>query len=294
MNCFAALVITFAVGTGLPLRIHTAPQATVDSPVVVIYTNHVSEAITPCGCGEATGGAARRGTVIAKARRSGALVLPVDGGNLVSAEADGGMSRFAAIVDAMNRMGYAAATLGLREVALGRFFIERYRGLARFPIVSANVELDSGAPLPDSVAVGEERRVFITGVSSAETTGYGVTVSDPVRAVRRVARALPRGALLVVLAHVEPDVARAVARSLLRPALVLGYATPRTDLRGASYGQARVGGMANEGRSVLVARWSRLRRGGWRMDDYEVMPLVEKIAEDPAVAAALAVEETAP
>jgi 2',3'-cyclic-nucleotide 2'-phosphodiesterase (5'-nucleotidase family) len=264
--------------------------------VVFVYSNHVEEAIEPYGCGSCPpGGVARRGGLIADLRARHRLVVPLDGGNAVSLDPDGGMRRFTILVEAMNQMGYRAATPGANEVELGRFMIERYVLLADFPLVSANLRLDGGVALDESVAIesgAAGRTIFVTGVTEAETAGYGVTIGDPVEAVARIARTLPTGALLVVLAHVDRPTAKRIA-SLSPNLLILGYSVRSTDLTPIRRGAAVMGGLSGHGRHIVSTRWRLPRRGStpagrrgalWRMISYDVITMTLDQKEDPAIA----------
>lgn len=265
--------------------------------VVFVYSNHVEEAIEPYGCGSCPpGGVARRGGLIADLRTRHGLVVPLDGGNAVSLDPDGGMRRFTILVEAMNKMGYRAATPGANEVELGRFMIERYALLAAFPLVSANLRLDGGVALPESVAIdcgAPDGMIFVTGVTEAETAGYGISIEDPVEAVARIARTLPDGALLVVLAHVDRPTAARIA-ALSPNLLILGYSVRSTDLAPIRRGTAVMGGLSGYGRHLVSTRWRSPRRGSapvgrrgalWRMISYDVITMTLDRKEDPELAA---------
>lgn len=216
-------------------------------------------------------------------KRGGDFVVPLDGGNAVSLAVDGGMEKFATLVESMNLMGYQAATLGVNEVVLGQFMIKRYDFLAEFPLVSANVKI--GDHLAESVALPTLDPIFVTGVTESETVGYGVSISDPVAAVERVMKGLPPDALLVVLAHTSRETADAIAALSPRSILVLGYSSLSTDLRARRPGGAIVAGLSGKGRHVIVTKWSSdIRRNIWRMNSYNVTTLGLNRGEDPAIA----------
>jgi 2',3'-cyclic-nucleotide 2'-phosphodiesterase (5'-nucleotidase family) len=91
----------------------------------------------------ALGGGASAATYIRRVREEAAAagrpLLLIDCGDMFQGTPLGARTRGTAVIEWMNRMGYVAATFGNHDFDLGRENTERLAGLARFPILNANL-----------------------------------------------------------------------------------------------------------------------------------------------------------
>ncbi len=129
-------------------------------------------------------------------------------------------SRGASSIEAMNRLGYQAMSLGERDLTLAVSALRQRVGEAKFPILSANVlAKDSGQRVCDAYTVldVQGRKVGIIGVTGQPvanaTSPY--TVTDPLQALRGV---LPEVAgksdIVIVLTSATAAIRREIAKSL--------------------------------------------------------------------------------
>jgi 2',3'-cyclic-nucleotide 2'-phosphodiesterase/3'-nucleotidase len=151
------------------------------------------------------------------------------------------------VVQAMNALGYDAATLGNHEFDHGLAFLRRALAQAAFPVVSANAQPGDGAPLCPPHAIlsralagprGERARVAVgvVGFLPPQTVLWNRAVLDGALAtpdiVETAARAVPRlraaGAdLVVALAHT--GIAEAAARPGMENAATALASVPGID-----------------------------------------------------------------
>lgn len=143
-------------------------------PVVltILHTNDTHSQVEPKADG--TGGYARRMGLIAAERQADPELLLLDAGDFSQGTPYFNFYHGRVEVDAMNRMGYDAATLGNHEFDNGLDTLAVILRLAHFPVVCANYDV-TGTPLEGLVkpyTVLERKGVKI-GV-----TGLGVTPDD--------------------------------------------------------------------------------------------------------------------
>lgn len=267
------------------------------------------------------GGLVRAATVVDSLRaRYPGQVLLVDVGDLI--QGDPFALYFAQVaprdphpvLDAMNRMGYDAATPGNHEFNFGLVTMRRALDAAAFPYVSANIrEARGGRPVFRERAVLERAGVRV-GVTGFTTPGVmvwdrevvrGAMVVEPI--ARRAARVLRdlrrRSDLVIVLSHsgiagassydttgVGPeDVSASLAAQPDRPDLVVVGHSHRqvadTVIGGVHFVQPR-----NWAQSVTVTHLHLRREGGrWRTTAVQgdVVPLAG-VAPSERIRAALA------
>lgn len=158
-------------------------------------------------------------------RRSADAALLFDTGDFLQgsaladrfAETGGATEREHPVIRAMNTMGYDAVTLGNHELDYGLPYLAEALSTSRFPIVSANLQID--APgfeklaryciLEREAGTGLTLKIGVTGCVPIETLGHqtrdtpSVHCEQPLPALRRViAQMKAEGAdLIVVLAH---------------------------------------------------------------------------------------------
>ncbi len=217
------------------------------------------------------------------------------------------------IIDAMNRMGYEAATPGNHEFNFGVDALWRMRRGARFPYVSANIEGAPGRQVGGAVTLERAGvRVAITGVT---TPGVMVWDGDKVRgriSVRNMLDAAPAALaalareadVTVLLAHAGLDGPSSYAESAAAPpenavAAVIA-AAPRTDLvvighthreiADTTIGATLVVQPGAWARSLAVAELTLRREGGrWRVAGKRgTLVRLDRVAPDSALTARFA------
>ena len=119
---------------------------TVDT-LVILHTDDVHSQVEPKKSDD-KGGAKRRMGAIEQVRAKYDNVLLLDAGDFAQGSSYYCVFKGRTDVELMNRMGYAAATLGNHEFDLGaEFLADSIIPLADFPIVLANYKFDKGFAL---------------------------------------------------------------------------------------------------------------------------------------------------
>lgn len=126
-----ALLLLLAAGCARPPR---APASEAPSPprVALFLSADVRGQLGPCGCSEAMrGGLPRAASLVEAARREGAAVALLDGGDLLfpsealtEAQRPGEERKARALADGLKRMGLVAAARGERDLARGAGFAD--------------------------------------------------------------------------------------------------------------------------------------------------------------------------
>lgn len=273
-------------------------------------------------------GLVRAATVVDSLRREhpGRVVL-VDAGDLIQGNpfatyfARVEPRRPHPILEAMNRMGYDAATPGNHEFNFGVPFLRSALSDARFPYVSSNIlELPSGRPLlpPFTLVTRAGVRIGITGATTpgvmvwdgpnvrgrVSLTGVSDAVPAAVEAMRRAG-----AEVTVLLGHAglsgpssydtsrappENDLATAITRSRGLDVVVMGHT--HRELADTTIGEALVVQPRNWVQSVAVVTLKLARSGrAWRIAERrgQIVPLATTRADPALVAAVLPAHEAA-
>jgi len=202
------------------------------SRLTIAYTGNTDGYLENCGCkSNQSGGVARRATVLDSLRRLDPETVVLDAGSAFNRpgqyESPNALQeqeqRF--YLRMMDRMGYAAAAIGLGELAHGaRYFQDETRGLA-MKFLTANVSAkDSRLGWPSVVLNSHGRRIGLIGVFEPSRGGKSqlhldralskLVMEDPIEAVAREARNLrPRADLTVVIGKLSPLLVRRMAAS---------------------------------------------------------------------------------
>src|SRR6185503_20510447 len=94
--------------------------------------------ITPCGCSKPMlGGLPRRATYL-KSLGVAANLVPVDNGDLTEAMGRQDELKAETIVEAFNRMQYAAINLGEKDFRLGMAYLQSLRARSKGAMLCAN------------------------------------------------------------------------------------------------------------------------------------------------------------
>jgi 2',3'-cyclic-nucleotide 2'-phosphodiesterase (5'-nucleotidase family) len=221
MSATAALLalagLLLAALVSLPSR--SAPARA----LVVFATGANRGELEPCGCSPAQkGGLARRAALVDSLRRTAGPAILLDCGDHTHADRERDERLNGFIRWAMDSMGYDAMTLGELELGRGAAYVKAMLDSVRTPITLANVRFRaSGEP------VGERSLVIRRGETTCAVLGLigpdllptgfdtlagGFEVADPVATARELVPELrPQADFVIVLAHLAPGAARALA-----------------------------------------------------------------------------------
>jgi 5'-nucleotidase/UDP-sugar diphosphatase len=216
------------------------------------------------------GGFARVATVIRAERARHARVLHLDAGDVFQGSLAFERFRGEPELLAFDALGLDAQAVGNHELDLGAELAEeRYRTLARFPLLAANYRPDgtdgiSTLVQPFAVLMTSGLRVGVIGVGNAASVGHlkerpselGVLAGDAAQAVQGAVDLLrPLVDLVVVLTHLGLDADHALVRATSGIDLVLGG---HQHLTLDAPDEERDCGGAGEG--TVVDGWGRARR----------------------------------
>lgn len=116
--------------------------------LTILHTNDTHSQVEPKPDGK--GGYARRMGLIAQERQADRHLLLLDAGDFSQGTPYFNFYHGRVEIDAMNRMGYDAATLGNHEFDNGLDTLAEVLKTAKFPVVCANYDF-SGTPLADII-----------------------------------------------------------------------------------------------------------------------------------------------
>ncbi len=104
-----------------------------------------------------------------EARREGAEVLLLDGGNIFQGTPLGMADSGRVMIDWMNQMGYDASAIGLQEFLFGIDNIADLDARAEFPLLSANISASSYDPQDNLVKDLQGVKIGIVGLTTTNT-----------------------------------------------------------------------------------------------------------------------------
>ncbi len=221
------------------------------------------------------------------------LLLLDAGDSLVGDQAPATDTLGATSVELMNRLGYDAAALGGRDLALGVSVLRQRMAEAKFPLLSANaVDAGSGRPIgqPYAVLTAGGRRIAIVGLSEVSAAD-GISVSDPLAAARAIVPEAAREAdAVVLLSHAGGAVDRQIADSVPGIALIVEGGGPALAAARPSAGggallvHADEGTYGHAGRRVGVAELVLNGQGQIAAYEWRAVALSPDYADAPAVA----------
>jgi 2',3'-cyclic-nucleotide 2'-phosphodiesterase (5'-nucleotidase family) len=219
-----ALVLAAALAA--PAASTAAPPLVAATPVPdleILHTGDVQGYLDTCGCKvNPSGGLPRRGWVANQVRtlfpQAGIVLL--DAGNFSDNPTSEGEAKTRALVEGMNRLGYAAANVGERDLTAGFPGFARATVGASFPFLSANVvRKEDGKPVfaPTKVlevprADGSTVRVGVIGLTRANPAlqkagpdGSTLVVADPATSLEAFLPDLRAASDVVVLLAAMPE-----------------------------------------------------------------------------------------
>jgi 2',3'-cyclic-nucleotide 2'-phosphodiesterase (5'-nucleotidase family) len=199
------------------LFIPACQKAPREGTLTILYTLNVNGELERCGCSEKQlGGVARRKTVIDQHRSESSLVL--DAGDIFFGSFQGlvGSREFyrykcAAIVRAMNVMGYDGAIVGDYDFAQGHDFLRERMKESTFPFICANLVDRDGkrAAEPYQIFNRGGLRVAVTGfldanvVTDVYRNALGeMKIQDPFMSAKEILPELAKQSdLIIALVH---------------------------------------------------------------------------------------------
>ena len=198
-------------------------------------------------------------------------VILLDSGNFTDNPSPGGEVKTRGLVEGMARLGYRAANVGERDLITGYDDLLRRTAKADFPFISANiVRKDNWKPVfaPYRVlsvtvpGASEPVRVGVIGVTRYNPVfrkpgpgGAALAVEEPSKALARyVPEVRAKAELVVLLAAIHRDDARAIARAIPGIDLILGAYGAIYTVREEVVGSTRIVYCGSEGKRISENR----------------------------------------
>ena len=172
--------------------------------LVILHTNDTHSRIEPLPETDKysanRGGVIRRATLIDQVRKENKNVLLVDAGDFLQGTPYFNLFKGEVEVEAMNKMGYEAVTIGNHEFDYGLEVLEKVARLAKFPIVSSNYDFSetklNGLVKPFIILKKGGVKIGIIGINIqprgliAANNYKGVKYLDPVNTANSMAKIL--------------------------------------------------------------------------------------------------------
>jgi len=255
------------VEEGLPLA-DPAASGESDLQARILFTSNTLGEFEPCACPDIPlGGLSQLVAMVEDLRGGDVPAFWFDAGDrlfkldMAMNDVEEAARRLQAIllVDAASVGGLDASGVGRLDLGAGASYLRALARRAAYPIVSANLVDDEGAPMfPRSLLLERDgRTVGVTSVLPGDLDGDGYATTDPKKAARAEVDALrAQGAeLVVVLSNLGMDDDRGLAKAS-RADLVLGsHSRELTNLEPISAGRASLGQAGARGRYLGDARW---------------------------------------
>jgi 5'-nucleotidase / UDP-sugar diphosphatase len=249
---FLAFVITFAIAVS-PAYLNVVGQENRFS-LRILHTNDHHAHLEPVKYGDRLlGGIARRRTLIDQIRDENKTnqepLLLLDAGDIFQGTLYFNQYLGQADLDFYNALAYDAGTIGNHEFDRGQQVLADFIAKAKFPIISANIDVAPESPLYDKIrpwhvleVKGEKIGIF--GLTTPDTAilasvGDGVKFTDPIAAARTSVRALKQQGLnkIVALTHIGFENDLALARAVPDIDIIIGAHThtPVGNIPNANY-----------------------------------------------------------
>jgi len=245
-----------------------------DPTLTILHTGYVVGYVEPCGCKlNPAGGLGRRAWLYDQIQSNfpGSAIVQLDVGNLSDNPTPTGDLRTTALVEGMNRLGFSAANVGERDLALGYDDFQRKTGAANFPFVSSNiVDRDTREPVfkpfvileAEVPATQQKVRVGVLGVArfnpvflKAGPSGTHMVILPPLEAVRRYLEEVRKSADVVVLmAAIHKDDAHIIAQETEGIDLILGTYGAIYSVQEEVEGDTVISYAGNQGRRIGETR----------------------------------------
>ncbi len=249
---FVAFVITFAIAVS-PAFLNVVAQENRFS-LRILHTNDHHAHLEPVKYGDRLlGGIARRRTLIDQIRDQSKTnhepLLLLDAGDIFQGTLYFNQYLGQADLDFYNALAYDAGTIGNHEFDRGQQVLADFIAKAKFPIISANIDVAPESPLygkirPWHVLELKGEKIGIFGLTTPDTAilasvGDGVKFTDPIAAARTSVRALKQQGInkIVALTHIGFEHDLALARKVPDIDIIIGAHshTPVGNIPNANY-----------------------------------------------------------
>lgn len=217
---FVAFVITFLIAVS-PALLNVVAQESRFS-LRILHTNDHHAHLEPVKFGDRLlGGIARRRTLIeqirAESKTNQEPLLLLDAGDIFQGTLYFNQYLGQADLDFYNALAYDASTIGNHEFDRGQQVLADFIAKAKFPIISANIDIAPESPLygkvrPWNVLDMQGEKIGMFGLTTPDTAilanvGDGVKFTDPIAAARKSVLALKQQGInkIVALTHIGFD-----------------------------------------------------------------------------------------
>jgi 5'-nucleotidase / UDP-sugar diphosphatase len=217
---FVAFVITFLIVVS-PAFLNVVAQESRFS-LRILHTNDHHAHLEPVKFGDRLlGGIARRRTLIeqirAESKTNQEPLLLLDAGDIFQGTLYFNQYLGQADLDFYNALAYDASTIGNHEFDRGQQVLADFIAKAKFPIISANIDIAPESPLygkvrPWHVLDVKGEKIGVFGLTTPDTAilasvGDGVKFTDPIAAARKSVLALKQQGInkIVALTHIGFD-----------------------------------------------------------------------------------------
>ncbi|MEE3719181.1 5'-nucleotidase C-terminal domain-containing protein [Tumidithrix elongata RA019] len=229
---------TFLIAIASPALLHSVAQEERFS-LRILHTNDHHAHLEPVKFGDRLlGGISRRRTLIdqirAESKSDREPLLLFDAGDIFQGTLYFNQYLGQADLDFYNALAYDAGTIGNHEFDRGQQVLADFLSKAKFPLVSANLDIAITSPLYDKIrpwhileVKGEKIGVF--GLTTPDTAilsnvGEGVKFTDPIAAARSSVLALKQQGInkIVALTHIGFENDLALARQVSDIDIIIG------------------------------------------------------------------------
>ena len=220
LQIFVAFVITFLIAVS-PALLNVVAQESRFS-LRILHTNDHHAHLEPVKYGDRLlGGIARRRSLIeqirAESKTNQEPLLLLDAGDIFQGTLYFNQYLGQADLDFYNALAYDASTIGNHEFDRGQQVLADFIAKAKFPIISANIDIAPESPLygkvrPWHILDMQGEKIGMFGLTTPDTAilasvGDGVKFTDPIAAARKSVLALKQQGInkIVALTHIGFD-----------------------------------------------------------------------------------------
>src|SRR6266699_709486 len=191
--------------------------------VVIMHTNDLHGQLLPK---DGIGGIAEIAAIIRSARPD----LILDAGDMFTGTFLSDEFKGAPTIQAMNKIGYAAGTVGNHEFDYGQDALRLRLREAKFPVLSANLQTPIREIKKYTVVTANGIRFGLIGLTTEDVKSQshpknvgGVTVLDTVKTLEQFLPELrPKSDFVIALVHLEADEEKRIASAFPEIRLIIG------------------------------------------------------------------------
>ncbi len=200
----------------------------------IVHTNDHHARIEPLTGSVTHGGVARRKAMIDAIRKEGGNQILIDAGDVFQGTLWFNQYNGLADLEFYNAMGYEAMAIGNHEFDKGQMPLADFIKGAKFPVLSANIEVAASSPLngmikPWIVKWIDGQPIGIFGLTTEETgilssPGAGITFTNPIEAAKKAVAALRAQGVskIIALTHIGITVDRELASKVDGIGVIIG------------------------------------------------------------------------